>query len=134
LEVLCAALRAVAEARAAAGEFEEALRTARQVRNGMYDSDREETFIVIAKLQARSGDRQGAALTFQEVLGAASSMTEGMGVRVRLLRDLAAAQAGVGQGAEVKVWIAKQSSPEMKAWALIGLARGLNDAESAKAK
>ena len=77
-------------------------------------------FVDIAQVQARAGDRKGAAKTFDQVLGFEGKVPEEP-FRVWLLRALASAQAEAGEEKAAQAWIAKLESPNGKAGALVGL-------------
>jgi tetratricopeptide (TPR) repeat protein len=81
-------------------------------------------YVEIAQVQARAGDRKGAAKTFAQVLEFEGAVPE-VPFRTWLLRALASAQTEAGQGKAAQAWIAKLQSPNAKAWALVGLAEGI---------
>jgi tetratricopeptide (TPR) repeat protein len=119
----------VAEAQAKAGDFAGALRTIAQIE---HDFSRATALASIGRLQARAGDTTGATGSFGEALQVARRVAEvvnridgGDPGRPRLLREIAATQAEAGQEVQVSTWIADLSSPNLRAWALAGLADGL---------
>jgi hypothetical protein len=124
------AFRLIARAQAEGKDVEGALEIAAAIGHGF---EKAAAHAEVARAQARAGDRDGAARTFEKALGLAGAVAEGPNkadlnrgyFRPTLLRALAAAQAEAGQEKEAGVRIARQSSPYLKACALVGLAEGI---------
>jgi tetratricopeptide (TPR) repeat protein len=124
------AFRLIARAQAEGKHVKGALETADAIEHGF---EKAAAYTEVAQAQARAGDRDGAAQTFEKALGFAEAVPEAPSksdldrgyFRPSLLRTLAAAQAEVGQEKAAWVWIARQSSPYLKACALVGLADGI---------
>lgn len=124
------AFRLIARAQAEGKDVNGAMETAATIEHGF---EKAAAHIEVAQAQARAGDHDGAARTFEKALGFAEAVPEAPGksdlhrayFRFSLLRALAAAQAEAGQEKAAGVWIATQSFPYHKACALVGLAEGI---------
>jgi RNA polymerase sigma factor (sigma-70 family) len=123
------AFRLIARAQAEAKDAKGALETADAIEHAFHKAA---AYAEVARAQARAGDRAGSARTFAKALGAAEEVPETpdrgdldrASTRPSLLRALATAQAEVGEEKAAGEWIARQSSPCLRAWSLIGLAEG----------
>jgi RNA polymerase sigma factor (sigma-70 family) len=124
------AFRLIARTQAEAKDIKGALETTDAIEHGF---NKAAAYTEIAQAQARAGDHDGAAQTFEKALGFAEAVPEvpnksdldRASLRPLLLRTLASAQAEAGQEKAAGEWIAKQSSPNLKAWAFVGLAEGI---------
>jgi tetratricopeptide (TPR) repeat protein len=127
-------LRVIARAEAEAKDTRAAVATADTIQ---HDFSKAAAYVDIAQAQARAGDRAGAARSFEQALRLAEDVPEVKHqtvldvARPLLLRTLAAAQAEVGEDKAAQEWIARQSSPSLKVWALVGLAEGLAKRQAA---
>jgi hypothetical protein len=82
----------------------------------------------IGKGRARAGQRREADVTFQQVFREAEQLKDSPhvgNVKPAMLSHLAEAQADVGEERDAQAWIDRSSSPQVKAWALIGLAEAI---------
>jgi RNA polymerase sigma factor (sigma-70 family) len=132
------ASRLIARARADAGDLKGALETAGAIEHAFHKAV---AYAEIAQAQARGADRAGAARTFEIALLVAQAVPEARDKsdldrashRPALLRTIARAQAAVWEQEAARVWITRQSSPALKAWALVGLSEGLASGQKATA-
>src|SRR5215472_8313573 len=120
-------LRLIVRNQAAANDLKGAIETAGNIDVAF---ERALAYVEIAQVQARAGDRKGAAKTFDQVLGFEGMVPE-VPFRVWLLRALASAQGEAGEEKAAQTWIAKLQSPNGKAWALVGLAEGIAEQQAA---
>lgn len=84
----------------------------------------------LAKALARKGDREGASAAFQQALSFVERDPEPPHPRLTKLlhlKWLVKEQALAGHEKEAMTWIESQTSPELRAAALLGLAKGLLD-------
>jgi tetratricopeptide (TPR) repeat protein len=129
--------RLIARAQAEAKDAKGALETAEAIEHAF---NKALAYTEIAQAQARVGDRDGAAKTFEKALGFAEAASEvpaksdldRYSLRPRLLHTLASAQAEAGEEKTASEWIAKLSTPHLKAWALVGLAEGIASRQAKK--
>jgi S1-C subfamily serine protease len=119
----------VAQSQAAAGDIAGALATVGSLEP---DFSRAIALASIGLIQSRAGEATGAMRSFRQALQVAGSVPEvvnrndgGDAGRHVLLRHIATVEAVAGQEADVSTWIAALASPNLRAWALVGLAEGL---------
>jgi RNA polymerase sigma factor (sigma-70 family) len=124
------AFKEVVTAQLRAGDLKGGRQTADAIKSVFW---RVASLTEIAKAEAKAGDRAAAAKTFQQALDAAgkdgadvSDDAPGMsGLRNGALCLIAQARAEAGEEKEALAWAAKQSSPLLKAQALLNVARGI---------
>jgi tetratricopeptide (TPR) repeat protein len=113
------ALLGIAQAYAKVGDRAAATRTFRQARQTVRASDDEryktDALIDLAMVQSGAGDFSGAVETADGI--------RDVHARAHAWRVISAAQGGNRE--QVLSWIAKDSAPARKAYALLGLAEGL---------
>jgi RNA polymerase sigma factor (sigma-70 family) len=127
----------IARAQAGAKDFKGAMETADAI---LRPFSKAVGYLEIAEAQARAGDRGGATKTFAKVRELAEAVPETpdtsdpdrVSVRPRLLQRLASAEAEVGEEKAAQTWIDKLSSPNLRAWAFVGLADGIAKRAAAK--
>ena len=125
-------LRVIARSQAEAKVVKGALKTADVIE---HDFHKAAAYAEIAQAQARARDRDGAVETFDKTLRLAEAVPDTVIFdrgRPWALRKLAALQAEVGQEKASRQWIARQTEPHLRAWALVGLAEGLAARQAAK--
>jgi RNA polymerase sigma factor (sigma-70 family) len=124
------ALRYLARGQAEAKKIKQALVTADAIEHAFHKAA---AFAEIAQAQAKSGDRTGAARTFEKARELADAVPvepddtnpDRESLRPRLLLWLAAAQAVSGEVKSAQGWIRNLNSATLRAWALVGLSEGI---------
>lgn len=93
-----------------------------------YDYFRVEGLLAVAQQEAKAGRKRASEEVFREAYRLAEGVTDPPNMRdakMGVLRSLARAQGQAGFGEAARAWIDQQSSPDARAFALIGLAQGL---------